>query len=167
MDQAMTTARETTVTVTTPYDKVRSPHPLPVAMALMAALAAASNPHGARALREHVAEGGDELARLALRAALKGDVGEECVGVARAALAAHHARGLRVVKAALRAPATLQVCQWDARAWWVTSAVLSALDAALAADPTSRTAAVACVQHAVGVLARNESEAAAAGRVAS
>ena len=111
----------------------------------------------ADALRAHVAPDGDALARRALADALRGE-SDSAAGVrVRAALAEHYERGLRFVRAAIRFPkGAARVASFDSRAWYVTCAVLSALEAARAEEGSDRAAHVACVRHAVGVLGRGE-----------
>lgn len=121
---------------------------------------------GADALRAHVAPDGDALARRALADALRGDVDSAAVVRVRAALADHHARGLRFVRAAIRCPeGAVRVASFDSRAWYVTCAVLSALEAARAEEGSDRAAHVACVRHAVEVLGRGGGAASLVGVV--
>lgn len=120
---------------------------------------------GADALRAHVAPDGDALARRALADALRGDVDSAAVVRVRAALAEHYQRGLRFVRAAIRCPERAAVSAFDSRAWYVTCAVLSALEAARAEVGSDRAAHVACVRHAVEVLGRGEGAAALIGVV--
>lgn len=143
----------------------RAVHELEVRIALRCAERITYMREAADALRAHVAPDGDALARRALADALRGDVDSTAVTRVRAALADHHARGLRFVRAAIRCPERAAVSAFDSRAWYVTCAVLSALEAARAEEGSDRAAHVACVRHAVEVLGRGGGAASLVGVV--